>query len=184
MVAILSLFLLGRVRRIFVADKAFASGQSYLQAGYAQQGLEKLQTAVQLRPQEALFHDKLANAYSKLAIVFDQQAATPSATRFKEAALQEAQLTQDLNPRHLNFYKSHARILILLSQLEPSLLNKAQEILQTGIELAPTDAKLVYNLGLIQLEQGQTEAGVKTLEKALKLKPNYLKVKEKLEELK
>lgn len=178
-----TVFLLLQVRKIFIADKAYASGQSYLSAGLTQEGLAHLQRAVQLKPREALFHDKLANTYSQLALAYYQQEATPSASTFKEAALKEAALTQELNPRHLNFYKSHARILIQLSSLDPSLLEKAAQILRVGISLAPTDAKLLYNLALVQLELGDKAAGLATLEKALELKPNYLRVQNKLESL-
>ncbi len=183
LITLISILLLNQVRKIFVADKSYASGQSYLAAGLNQEGITRLQKAVQLRPREALFHDKLANTYSQLALVYQQQEATASALTFKKAALNEAKITQELNPRHLNFYKSHARVLIQLSSLDRELLKQARDVLLTGIQLAPTDAKLLYNLALIQLELGEKETGLSTLRSALKLKPNYLRVQEKLEAL-
>jgi len=168
-----SMVIINKIFNIWRADKAYATGKSYINAGYATQGLEKLQTAIKLRPKEALYHDQLANAYSKIAVALDQQNQSTAAAEFKQAALDESSLTLELNPRHLNFHKSRARILITLLPLDPSLLKKAQKALLTAIDLAPTDAKLMYNLSLIEISSNQVEAGIKTLEKTIKMKPNY-----------
>jgi len=167
------IILLSKVVRIWVADKNYAYGNSYLAAGHNLEGLESLQTAVMLRPSEALFHNQLAHTYSKLAVLLDQQDESTASAEFKQAALDESELTLLLNPRHLNFYKSQARIMITLSQLDPQLLTLAKQTLEAGLQLAPTDAKLMYNLGLVEIALDQTDTGIKTLETTIKMKPNY-----------
>ena len=162
-----------KIFNIWKADKAFATGKSYIEAGYANQGLENLQTAAKLRPKEALYHNQLADAYSKIAVALKQQNQSSSSAQFKQAALEESALTLKLNPRHLNFHKARARILITLLPIDPSLLAKAEESLITAINLAPTDAKLMYNLALIEISGDQVEKGMETLEKTIEMKPNY-----------
>jgi|APSaa5957512576_1039674.scaffolds.fasta_scaffold01987_8 putative inorganic carbon (hco3(-)) transporter len=170
---ILVLFMTSKIFNVWKADREFAAGKSYINAGYANEGLEKLQAAIKLRPKEALFHDQLANAYSKVAVALEQQGQSDSSTQFEKAALEESALTLQLNPRHLNFYKSRTRILITLAAIDPSLLIQARETLVEAIKLAPTDAKLMYNLGLIEISSDQVETGIKTLEKTVEMKPNY-----------
>ena len=168
-----TIFLLNKVIRIWVADKNYARGKSYIEAGHTLEGLHDLQTAVKIRPNEALFHNQLADTYSNVAILLDQQNESTASAEFQQAVLDESELTLKLNPRHLNFYKSKARILITLSQLEPQLLLLSKTTLEDAIKLAPTDAKLMYNLGLVEISLDQVEAGINTLEKAVELKPNY-----------
>lgn len=171
--SIVVIITMSKVIQIWRADKIYAAGKSYIEAGYATQGLEKLQTTIELRPREALYHNQLANTYSKIAIALEQQNQSTASAEFKQAALDESSLTLQLNSRHLNFHKSRARVLITLSSIDPALLSKTKETLLTAIELAPTDAKLMYNLGLVEISISQIEAGIKTLEKTIQMKPNY-----------
>ncbi|MCX6724650.1 MAG: tetratricopeptide repeat protein [Candidatus Shapirobacteria bacterium] len=51
-----------------------------------------------------------------------------------------------------------------------------QEALKSLIrasELAPTDAKIAYNLGVLYAKLGQEETAIQVLEKTIELKPNY-----------
>lgn len=169
----ITIMMTNKIFNIWRADKAYATGKAYIQANYATQGLEELRAASELRPKEALYHDQLANVYSKIAIAFAQQDQSTKSAEFKQAALNELTLTIQLNPRHLNFHKSRARVLITLAQIEPTLLIQAQTALVTAIKLAPTDAKLMYNLGLIEISVDQIAAGVKTLAATIVMKPNY-----------
>jgi putative inorganic carbon (hco3(-)) transporter len=171
--SIIAIIITNKIFNIWKADKAYATGKSYIEAGYATQGLEKLQAAIKIRPREALYHNQLANAYSKVAVALEQQDQSAAAAEFKQAALDESALTLQLNPRHLNFHKSRTRILITLLQIDPTLLIPAQKALLVAIDLAPTDAKLMYNLGLIEISSDQVDAGIKTLEKTITMKPNY-----------
>jgi len=40
--------------------------------------------------------------------------------------------------------------------------------------LAPTDPKLVYNLGLLYAKNDDSKLAIQTIEKAIQLKPNYI----------
>ncbi len=171
--SIVTIVLISKIVKIWRADKIYATGKSYIEANYAAQGLEQLQTAVELRPKEALYHNQLADAYSKVTVALDQQSQSTASAQFKQAALNESSLALKLNPRHLNFHKSRTRILITLSAIDSTLVTSAKEALLIAIKLAPTDAKLMYNLGLIEIGLNQTKTGIKTLEKTVEMRPNY-----------
>lgn len=174
LLGIIALSLLTKVINIWRADKAYATGKAYVNANLIQEGLTQLQTAIKLRPKEALYHSQLATTYSQIAVALEQQPADSSQiSQFKQGAIDETKLALQLNPRHLNFYKAQAKVLITLATLDPSLLSAAKETLLKAIDLAPTDAKLMYNLALIEISSGQVETGIKVLEKTVAMKPNY-----------
>lgn len=173
LITLSTIALLSKLKQMWVADKAFATGKSYFIAGYAKESLTELQTAIKLRPREALYHNELADIYAQLAVTLAEQKQSTAAAEFTQGALTQSELTLELNPRHLNFYKGRARTLISLSSIEPDLLLTARQTLLDAIELAPTDAKLRYNLGLIEISLDQVEAGVQTLEETIDMKPNY-----------
>ncbi len=77
------------------------------------------------------------------------------------------------NPVHLNYLKSRIKIFLLLSNLDPGYIKQALDTTLRAIKLAPTDAKLYYNLGLIYNQLVQKELAKQTLLTALELKPNY-----------
>ena len=52
--------------------------------------------------------------------------------------------------------------------------------MEKALRLAPTDAKISYNLGLLYEQQDQEEKAVEVWEQAIKLKPNYRRVYFKL----
>lgn len=167
-------FSLSATFRIWQADKIFSQGKSLIASNNYIDGATKIQEAIGYSPKEALFYDELASVYSKLAISYAQAEEATTSTQLAQAALQTSKFTLQLNDRHLNFYKTQARIYINLSQLEQSLLDNAKETLHQALDLAPTDAKLMYNLGLVELSQRNSDEGTATLLKAVKMKPNYL----------
>jgi len=106
-----------------------------------------------------------------VALAEDRQATL--AAQVTQAAMTTSDLAMKLNPVHLNFYKSRAHLSIILAQLNPKFLDEAVAALRQAQSLAPTDAKIVYNLALILIEQGKVEEGTQLLVKAVQMKPNY-----------
>lgn len=167
-------FLLASVYRMWKADETYAKGQALLQANEYIAGATKIQEAIAYTPNQALFYDELANSYSRLAIAYAQANDATTSAQLADAAIKTSDFTLQLNNRHVNFYKTRARIFINLSQLDPSLLTEAEATLNQALELAPTDAKLMYNLGLVQISHDEIAKGEQTLLTALEMKPNYL----------
>jgi tetratricopeptide (TPR) repeat protein len=159
--------------RIWKADYLFYNGKNYVQDGDWQTGLSLMQDAIEQSPKEALFYDELASQYSTLAIAFAQEGQATNSAQFAEAAIETSNFVQKINPVHLNFYKSRARIFIRLAQLNAGFYEAAKESLLTAIELSPTEAKLYYNLALVEEELGNQEEAISILRETIELKRNY-----------
>lgn len=163
-----------RVYRVWSADNVFATGKAYLQTSdQILNGVKLIQAASEIMPNEALYHDELAGTYARLAVALNQQQESTQAAQLAQAAANESNQTLRLNNRHLNFYKTRARIFLTLTELDPVFWAKAEETLIKAIQLAPTDAKLLYNLGLVYAYQGRDALAIETLAKSVELKSNY-----------
>ena len=62
---------------------------------------------------------------------------------------------------------------IKLAEIDPNFLIIASESLGETVILAPTDAKLFYNLGLTYLRIGDTKMAADTLRATINMKSNY-----------
>jgi len=78
-----------------------------------------------------------------------------------------------ISPYNLNFWKNRTRLFYSLAEIEEKYTQQALESLLMANKLAPTDAKIVYNLALVYAKLNQEETAIKTLEEAVNLKPNY-----------
>ncbi len=170
---ILVLLLLNQVSKIWQADFAYTVGKQLARDGKYNQGISKLQQAIKLSPNEALFYDELASTYARIAVDFAQVKDEESSQKFEQAAIDTTNLTLMLNPRHLNFHKTKIRTLITLSALNSQYLVEAEQATLLALQLAPTDAKLMFNLGLIQLALNKSDASLASFKTAIEMKANY-----------
>src|SRR3989344_2730685 len=136
-------------------------------------GTQLLQTATQLRPTEDTFQEELSYAYAKVALALNQQQIATQAALFTQAALDTSQNALRLNPVHLNIYKTRARVLMLFAEIDSQYLISAGDVIRLALQLAPTDAKLWYYLGLVEKGQGHQAEAMVTLTKTVAIKPNY-----------
>ncbi|KKU27840.1 MAG: hypothetical protein UX41_C0042G0008 [Candidatus Collierbacteria bacterium GW2011_GWE1_46_18] len=88
-----------------------------------------------------------------------------------------------MNPHHTNYYKSRAKVGIYLSSIDPVYYNDVITTLLKVSELAPTDAKSIYNLGLVYLNMGKNEESIVAFQKAIDLKPDYTEAQVRLSSL-
>ncbi len=170
---LVSCYLLLRLGVWWHADTLFASGKRYLEAGYPIQAFPRLEQAVALLPNEPNYHSEFSAAAADVALELAGQNATQSANQAVDLALSESNLTQRLNPVHLNFLKTRVRVMLTLSQLNPAFLTDTLTTLLKGLELSPTDAKLTYHLGLVYLQLNDITNAIKALEQTVVLKSNY-----------
>lgn len=155
------------------ADFLYAQGKQLLRMGQLSESVILLRESTNLVPGEALFHDQLAQAYAEIAVTLDQQGSPEDAAAFEEAAILASQRTLTLNPVHNNFYKSQARTYIILASLDESYLEQSLAILEAASQIAPTDAKVWYNIALLQISLDRQQEAIETLQKTIDLKPNY-----------
>lgn len=163
----------------FQADIHFNKGEKLYKSNYLVAGLTELEQAVQLNPQEALYTAYLAKTSAKLAVAYSEIEATGSAQisqQLADLAEKSINRTLQLNKVHLNFWKNKAEVYLLLAYLKPELKQKAKGALMEAKRLAPTDAKILYNLGLLEEQDKNFIRAIYLWEKAVLLKPNYEKV--------
>ncbi len=188
LIQFLSLFMLGLIQlhlifgvvRIWQADYLFTKAKAKNAVKEYQEGISKLQSAILLSPNEALFYDELADTYSDIAVEFYQLEEYESAEEFAQLAQEASSTALRLNPYHLNFYKSRSAVFTKLSAIDENYLKEARDALTTAQTLAPTDPKLVYQQGVIELALGNRQTAVNLILKAIEMKPNYHRARYKL----
>jgi tetratricopeptide (TPR) repeat protein len=157
----------------WLADYLYYQGKQMIRSGNDKIGMAKLEAAIALTPGEPTFYDEAASDYAQLAVTKAVAGDADTATTYVKKALTMSQKLSDLNPVNVNFYKTQARVFLTLSQFEPSFYQSAFQALKIAHELAPTDAKILYNLALLEINMGQPDAGQKDLEKVVQMKSDY-----------
>ena len=172
-VTLIALFLLSRVFNIWQADYFFTKSKRLTQAGYISESGPYLQKAIELRPGEDLFYDKFATTLGQATLVFAGQEKMQEAQNAAQSALIMSNTAIELNPVHLNLYKSRTRLFMNLSQFDQQMIVAAENTIKKSLELSPTDAKLVFNLALIQEALGKDKEALQNFIRAVKMKDNY-----------
>lgn len=169
----IALFQIWILLQFWYADQAFALAQNYNRIGQYNEGAKKIREAITLRGDEPTFAEELATSNANIALALVNQKQNDVASQFANEAIQTStQLTTDYQ-NNINFLKSQVRVYYTLSQLDPAYLKNALTTMQRIQLLAPTDAKVAYNLGVLYGQNGQTQKGIDILEQTIKLKPDY-----------
>lgn len=179
-ILLITFLLWSKIWFIWQADHLFTKGKSTFASGNWQVALPLIQAAIEKAPHEALFYEELAGDYAKLSIAFANNQQSTYSAQLAQKAIESSQYALQLNPVHLNFYKSQARVFILLGQLDPNLYTHAERTLLQAIALAPSDAKLYYNLALILEMLGKNEEAIAQMSYAIEIKTNYLAARNEL----
>ena len=165
------------------ADISYNTGKYLADAGQIGQAAEFTKRAIELVPNEAIFHDELGQIYAETAVTLLQQNEATAAATYTQTAKTASAATFQLNPVHLNFYKTQARLFLVLGNIDPEYFSTALHILRQGSERAPSDAKIWYNIALLEDSLGNSDQAQQTLEQTIVLKPNYEQARMSLAEL-
>jgi putative inorganic carbon (hco3(-)) transporter len=172
-----SYFLLLHIINRYRADMAYANGQSLNQAGAYQESYPFLVKAVSLAPNEPVYRDELSINMGTLAAALYLQNEASSAAELKNQAVALNDSVVNEHPQNIVFWKSRVRLFYALAQGEPKNQDKyfdeALRAVRKSRELAPSDAKIAYNLGILLGQRGELNEAIKILEESLSLKPNY-----------
>lgn len=159
--------------RFWIADQKYALGNNLDRVNEFVQANPLLQEAVTLRPSEDVFKDKLAVNLSTLSLLFAQQGDQARAEAFAQEAKKLSDEVTTQHPNNVLYFKSRTRIMYALSQLNPAFLADAVNAIEKAQDLAPTDAKIAYNVAIMYEQQGKREEAIEQLIKTAELKPNY-----------
>lgn len=166
-------WILFSILKYFRADLAYNKGQNLFSAQQYTQAIMLLQKATKLSPKEAVYYDKLARAETDLALAAFDIKEEEIGKQLSEKAIGDMNVAADLSPRNVNIKRSQASLYIKLAKVDPNYLVKALDVLAQIKELAPTDPKTYYHLGLTNARLDKIEEGLDFLQKAIDLKPNY-----------
>lgn len=183
-VGLIAFFFILQILNIWNADYNFTKGKRLIDSGYISDGGPYLQKATEMRPNEDLFYDKFATTLGQAALIFAEQEKLPEAQGAAQSAIMMSNTAQELNPVHLNLYKTRIRLFMNLGILDQQMIVEAKKSSLEALELAPTDAKLVFNLGLIEEALSNNDAALKYFESAVEMKDNYGTALDHLAELK
>jgi len=175
-----SCFLLLNLFRYWMADKAYSLGYNLDRAGEYQEAYPYLQKAVEMRGGEPVFKDELAinNAILAGALLSQEGAKTSTdsaelANKLAEGAVSLSNFITSKYPNNVVFWKSRVRVFYSLGQADSRYLTFALEAIKKASKLSPSDANISYNLGVLYGQNGDVKNGIETLEKTIKLKPDY-----------
>lgn len=175
-VVLISAFFLIQLIRFWNADVSYALGMNLDHVGDAnsyQTAYTKLQSAVNTRPNEPVFQDEFS---LNMAILGSAFIANNNATVGAQLANQAVNLSNTITTTHPNnvvYWKSRVRIFYLLAQVDPKYFKNALEAVLVAKKLAPTDAKISYNVGVLYGQNNQIQNGITELTRTIALKPDY-----------
>ncbi len=170
---IASLYFIFLLFRFWQADLSYALGTNLQKSGDIQGAYTQLANAVQLRPSEPVFQDEYAVNIATIGTAFIKNGEATTGAKLDQDAVILSDLLTKKHPNNITFWKSRVRIFYTLSQIDPQYLHKALEAMQKTSQLAPTDAKIMYNLGVLYGQNHETTKAIEALSKTITLKPNY-----------
>ncbi len=166
-------YLFLRLAQFWYADVLYAKANKLRKAGYRQEPFQVFQQAVSLNHNEPVIRSEYGYSAALLAQVAYQQENQELGDQLANLAVSQSKQALSVSPRNLNFWKNQVKVFYALAEIDSQFLNPALESLLKAIELAPTDAKLWYNLGVLYTKLEQPEKAVESLEKTVEMKKNY-----------
>jgi len=159
--------------KFWYADTRFAVAEKLNDSAWYERGYNELQTAISLHPGEPYYRREMSLALAGLAKLADEANDASLSAQLAKMAIDESDLALKISPYHLNFWKERAKMFIALTEVDSRYQQNALDTLLRAAELAPTDAKVFYNLGLLYSHLDQIDTAIKTMEHTVELKPNY-----------
>ena len=159
------------------ADIAYALGNNLDKVGQFPKAYPQLVQAVQMEPNEAVYQDELSINIAALAANLYAQKDTAQAIQAAKNAVALSDEVVRNHPNNVVYWKDRVRVFYTLSATDqadaPMYLQYAVQAINTAKTLAPTDAKIAYNQGVLYGQAGDLLQGIQILNDTIKLKPDY-----------
>lgn len=188
--AAVALWLMWLTGRYWMADIDYAKGQNAIkgfqvtsEGTYLLSAYQNYTKAFSLNSGEPAISSELSVAAAYLANSLRETDAT-SAAQLAQIAVAASDKAIATSPHHPNYYKSRARTMILLSDLDHRYLQLAAEAMIKAGDISPTDPRIPFNLGVIYNYMEATPSAIEEFQKSLDLKPDFGDPKAQLELLK
>lgn len=169
---LVTLFILISISRYWYADYLYGQGKLHNDVGNSVTAINYLGRAVKHSTKEAVIWNELSEVNLNMALVLAEK-EDQRAIEFVQRAIEYSNRAVSLSDKDVTIKRKRASMYIKFSVFDPNQLLLAREELLKAVELAPSDAKLWYNLGLVYARMGQIETAQETLEKTIDMKPDY-----------
>ncbi|MBI4999327.1 hypothetical protein HZB97_00965 [Candidatus Gottesmanbacteria bacterium] len=166
-------YLLFAIGKFWYADARFNRAYQFARAGYYKEAYEPFHQAISLNPSEPFYRDELSYTTAVLAVAAFEQKEASLAGQLAQEAITQNKIALTTSPNNVNFWKTRTKVFYALSTIDKKYNEEALESLLIAQKLAPTEAKIAYNLGLLYGRVGNSQMAIKTLEETISLKPNY-----------
>jgi len=174
-----------KIGQYWLADYYFAQGSRKISSGLLNSGLENLEKAIKFNPLEPNFYAQRSVALAQVVASSYQNSQNKKEIQdLASQAIADSQKALLISPFHINFYKNQVKVWYYLAFYNLDYLESGIETLKLTQDLAPTDPKIPYNLGLIYQTLDKNNLAKENFERALELKPNFNEAKASLEQIK
>lgn len=159
------------------ADVAYALGNNLNKTGSYQEAYQHLNNAVQTIPTESVYKDELSiNLAANAANLMMQKNVTEANQLAKQAIALSNEIVSQ-HPNNVVYWKNRVRLFYTLAsadaQNQGDYYMEAVKAIDKAKELAPNDAKIAYNQGVLYGQTGQTQKAIEILTNTLKLRKDY-----------
>ena len=168
-----SLYILNSIIGYWKADVSYAKAKDLNARKRPDLAQSYIVKAINLAPQQALYHNELASIYTSLALSEYNSKNASKAAELADYATNESQKASELAPANINIKRNKFGMYVMLSQINKNYIVQAGQTLIEATKQAPTDAKLLYNLALFYIQVGQPTQAQETFEKTIQMKSNY-----------
>jgi putative inorganic carbon (hco3(-)) transporter len=165
-VIIISFYIIQNIISSFLADVYFAKSEAKDNHQEYQAAYQLISQANQLQPKNPEFYIQLGLLAAKMAVLTKDQQYTDQAIKYTDLAVNNS-------PANINYWKQRAQTYYFLSSLNSDYFIKTVESMLQANKLAPTDAKIYFNLGQFLESASLTDDAVLYYQKAIELKSNY-----------
>ncbi|MCL5113832.1 MAG: O-antigen ligase family protein [Patescibacteria group bacterium] len=180
LIVLISLYLIYTSLAFWNADKSYAYGSNLNKAGLYQQAYPYLHKAVSQRGNEPVFKDELSvnDAILAAGLLGNKNAkiateAAATASSLAQEAITTSNEVVGSSSNNVVFWKTRVKIFYVLSQIDSRFFPMALSSIQRASQLAPADANISYNLGVLYGQNGNIDKAIEVLSSTVKLKPDY-----------
>jgi lipoprotein NlpI len=165
-IILFSLYLINQIVSSYLADIYFSKSETKDSHQEYQLAYQLISQANQIQPKEPNFYINLALLSAKMAILTKDQ-------QYTDQAIKYADLSVASSPANINFWKQRAQVYYYLSSLNSEYFTQVIKSMLQASKLAPTDAKIYFNLGQFLESASLTDDAAIYYQKAVDLKSNY-----------
>lgn len=170
---LLTLYFLISIGVIWYADHLYSQSSKLAKRSWYLESSLLLQKAISLRPNEALYYDKLAQVASYLTLEENLKGNKSEVEKLVILTEDSSNIALQLSPSSLAFHKSRAIIFNRLAEIDAKYLYLTVDSLEKAIILAPTDPEVYYNLAIIYSTLEKNIKAYELLTKTILLKSDY-----------